>query len=143
ALHPGVVLDTHSGQHRQFLTAQPGHPTSSASDDSRLGRGQPVPAGAEEISHLSSVIHSRQNTPNARKWEELTVRPSTTTTHRLRHGRTGTARMTGDSLFRPPESTLTVESKSFVKETRDDHLADHWSLKRTRSCAGSGRRRTR
>src|SRR5699024_2357738 len=57
ALHPRVVLDAHTCEHRDLLAAQPGHPTTGAADDARLLRGDPVPARAQEVRDRFSMIH--------------------------------------------------------------------------------------
>jgi hypothetical protein len=58
AFHPRVILDTDPGEDGYLFPAQPGNAAASPADDARLTGGDPVPAGAQELRYLCSMIHS-------------------------------------------------------------------------------------
>jgi len=58
ALQPGVVVDAHSGEHCDFLPAQPGHPPVTAVGRQTCPfRGDPGPPGDQEVANLIPVVH--------------------------------------------------------------------------------------
>ena len=58
ALHPGVVLHTDAGEHRDLFAAQARHASATAADDARLLRRDPVPPRAQEVADLVLLVHA-------------------------------------------------------------------------------------
>ena len=73
ALHPGVVVAAHPGEHRDLLATQPGHPAAAAADDPGLVGGEAGPAGAKELPHFGLVVHGPMVGRPFRGREELPV----------------------------------------------------------------------
>ncbi len=58
ALHPDVVIDAHSREHRDLFPAQPGHPPVAAvHGQAGLLRCDPGTPGDEEVTDLVSAVH--------------------------------------------------------------------------------------
>ena len=74
AFQPGVVVDADPGQDRDLFPAQPGHPPVAAvGGQPGLLRGDPGPAGDQEVAHLVPVVHNPRLRPRRTAWGVLSV----------------------------------------------------------------------
>ena len=59
----GVVVGAHPGEHRDLFAAQALDPPSAAEEGhAGVFRGQPIPAGGEEVTDLIPVVHVSDRT---------------------------------------------------------------------------------
>jgi NAD(P)-dependent dehydrogenase (short-subunit alcohol dehydrogenase family) len=74
-LHLGVVVDTHPGQERHLLAAQPGDaPVAAIGGQAGLLRRHPGPPGGQELADLVALVHAPEATSRrAGRWEGLAV----------------------------------------------------------------------
>jgi hypothetical protein len=79
ALEAGVVRDADPGQDGDLLAAQSRNATRAIRGQPDLVRGDPRPAGGQELADLAPGVHNSRVDPPARGWETLSAPLSTRT----------------------------------------------------------------